>query len=117
MNKNIILGVTGSIAAFKSVDIYSRLVHTGHKVNVVMTSNSAIFIMTSNSAIFITPLTLEDHSKNKVYIDMFKHEGQSQITRFSTAIDTFLILVVPTAYYILDFLRNGLADWSGGSNG
>jgi len=108
MNKNINLGVTGSIAAFISVDIYSRLVHTGHKVNVLMTSNSAKFI---------SPLTLEAQSKNNVYNVMFKHEGQSQITHILKAIDTFLILVVPAAYFILDFLRIGLAGWSGVSHG
>lgn len=63
MNKSIILGVTGSIAAYKSADIVSGLVRTGHNVNVVMTSSATKFV---------TPLTLETLSKNKVYVDMFE---------------------------------------------
>ena len=54
---NILLGVTGSIAAYKAADITSKLSKLGHNVDVMLTESGAKFI---------TPLTLQTLSKNKV---------------------------------------------------
>ena len=60
---NILLGVTGSIAAYKAADITSRLTKLGHNVDVVLTESGSRII---------TPITLQTLSKNKVYTDMFE---------------------------------------------
>lgn len=60
--KNIVLGVTGGIAAYKSAEITSRLKKLGANVDVILTENGAKFI---------TPLTLQTLSKNEVVTDMF----------------------------------------------
>jgi len=101
MNKRVLLGVTGSIAAYKSADIISRLVRTGYNVTVVMTANAAKFI---------TPLTLESLSKNKVYVDMFNDEDHSKITHIALATESDLILVAPATFNIIGKTASGLAD-------
>ena len=63
MMKNIILGITGSIAAYKAADIANTLTKTGHSVHTIMTKAGAEFI---------TPLTLQTLTKNKVHTDMFE---------------------------------------------
>ncbi|MGY8687821.1 MAG: flavoprotein [Verrucomicrobiales bacterium] len=55
--KHIVLGVTGSIAAYKAADIVSRLAKSGHKISVVMTRDAQEFI---------TPLTLQTLSKGRL---------------------------------------------------
>ncbi|NMD38241.1 MAG: phosphopantothenoylcysteine decarboxylase, partial [Christensenellaceae bacterium] len=60
LNKNIVLGVTGSIAAYKAAEITSSLVKLGANVNVVMTKSACGFI---------SPCTFETLSKNPVLID------------------------------------------------
>ncbi len=96
MNKSIILGVTGSIAAYKSADIVSGLVRTEHNVNVVMTSSAAKFV---------TPLTLETLSKNKVHVDMFEDEGHSLVTHIALATESDLILIAPVTYDIIENIK------------
>ena len=61
-NKNIVIGITGGIACYKVCEIISYLVREGANVDVIMTKNATEFI---------TPLTIENLSKNKVVIDMF----------------------------------------------
>ena len=62
MKKNIILGVTGSIAAYKAADIANTLTKEGHSVHVIMTKAGMEFI---------TPLTMQTLTKNKVHTDQF----------------------------------------------
>ena len=64
-NKNILIGVTGGISAYKVAELISLLRYKGGNVRVIMTKNATKFI---------TPLTLETLSKNKVYVDMFSEE-------------------------------------------
>ena len=59
MKKNIILGVTGSIAAYKAADIANTLTKEGHSVHVIMTKAGMEFI---------TPLTMQTLTKNKVHM-------------------------------------------------
>ncbi|MGL4534159.1 MAG: flavoprotein, partial [Fusobacteriaceae bacterium] len=59
--KNILVGVTGGIAAYKSANIVSILKKKGYNVKVIMTKSATEII---------TPLTLETLSRNKVYVDM-----------------------------------------------
>lgn len=101
MNKKILLGITGSIAAYKSADIASGLVGMGYDVQVVMTSNAVRFI---------SPLTLETLTKNKVYVDMFDDEDHSQVTHINLATESDLILIVPASYNIIGKAASGIAD-------
>jgi phosphopantothenoylcysteine decarboxylase/phosphopantothenate--cysteine ligase len=101
MNKKILLGVTGSIAAYKSAEIASGLVRTGYDVNVVMTSNAANFI---------TPLTFETLTKNKVYMDMFQDGDYSRVAHIALAVESDLVLIAPASYNIIGKAAAGIAD-------
>jgi len=68
MPKNIVLGVTGSIAAYKAVEVVSSLVKQGNHVTVIMTSCAQRFV---------TPVTFQTISKNKVITDLFVDNERS----------------------------------------
>ncbi len=99
--KEIILGVTGSIAAYKSADIVSRLKEKGAKVTVVMTAPATHFI---------SPLSLETISQNKVYISLFPDEREWDPAHISLSKKADLILIAPATANIIGKLSSGLAD-------
>ena len=84
--KNIILGVTGSIACYKSCDIANELTKKGHKVNVIMTENGMEFV---------TPLTFQTLTKRKVYTGMFKEYEPSSVKHISLAKECDLFVIAP----------------------
>ncbi len=96
-DRNILLGVTGSIAAYKAVDISRRLKDHGAAVSVVMTEAAARFI---------TPYTFEAVTGNKVYTDLFK-DPFSHI-ELSKKADLFII--APATANTINKLSCGLAD-------
>ena len=100
-NKNIVIGVTGSISAYKICDIVSILKHKGANVNVIMTRNSANFI---------TPLTLETLSKNKVHIEMFNDEYEEEVMHIELARKADLFLVAPCTANVISKIANGIGD-------
>lgn len=100
-NKNIVLGVTGSIAAYKAADIVSGLTKLGHKVNVVMTEAATQFI---------TPLTLQTLSKNTVFSNVFQEESPSEVKHITLAQDADLLLIAPATANIIGKLAYGIAD-------
>lgn len=99
--KEIILGVTGSIAAYKSVDLVSRLKEKGVKVTVVMTAEATRFI---------TPLSLETISQNKVYTSLFSEHREWNPAHISLSGKADLILIAPATANIIGKLSSGLAD-------
>jgi phosphopantothenoylcysteine decarboxylase/phosphopantothenate--cysteine ligase len=99
--KNIVLGVTGSIAAYKAAEIASLLVKKDYNVRVVMTANAAKFI---------TPLTLQSVSRNKVYTDMFASPLEWEIGHISLAQGADLVLVAPATANIIGKVAGGIAD-------
>lgn len=99
--KNIVLGVTGSIAAYKAADIANALTKLGHNVDVIMT-NSAME--------FITPLTLQTLSKNRVYNDMFQLEYPREVKHISLSQKADLFLIAPATANIIGKLASGIAD-------
>lgn len=101
MKRKILLGITGSIAAYKGAEIASGLTQAGYDVQVVMTAHAVKFI---------TPLTLETLTKNKVYVDMFDDEDHTQVTHISLATESELILIAPASYNIIAKAANGIAD-------
>ena len=98
--KNIVLGVTGSIAAYKAADIASRLVKKGFGVHVVMTPAAAEFI---------TPLTLQTVSGNPVHLEMFRTAEKWEVEHISLAQRADLILVAPASADIIGMVAAGLA--------
>ncbi|NLL67549.1 MAG: bifunctional phosphopantothenoylcysteine decarboxylase/phosphopantothenate--cysteine ligase CoaBC [Clostridiaceae bacterium] len=101
MKRKILLGVTGSIAAYKSAEIASGLTQAGYNVQVVMTASAVKFI---------TPLTLETITKNKVYVDMFIDEDHTQVTHITLATESDLILIAPATYNMIAKTATGIAD-------
>ena len=99
--KTIILGVSGSIAAYKAADLTSRLVKAGHDVHVVMTENASEFI---------TPLTLQSLSKRLVHIDVMTEPQADKINHIELAKQADLFVVAPASANIIGKLANGLAD-------
>lgn len=97
---NILLGVTGSIAAYKSADLASQLVKRGHDVHVVMTREAAEFI---------TPLTLQVLSKNPVTVDLFDEKESWRPGHIALADDADLLLVAPATAHIIAQFALGLA--------
>jgi phosphopantothenoylcysteine synthetase/decarboxylase len=100
-NKNIILGICGCIAAYKSCDIVRGLVKL--KANVEC-------ILTANGSEFITPLTLQTLSKNKVYMDMFVTIDKWEINHISLAQKSDIIVIVPATTDIIAKLACGRSD-------
>ena len=100
-NLNIVVGVTGGIAAYKSCGIVSYLKQQGANVEVIMTKNACEFI---------TPLTLETLSGNKVITDMFKIPDYMDVKHISLAKKADLFLIVPATANIIGKVANGIAD-------
>ena len=100
--RTILLGVTGSIAAYKSADIASQLKKLGHEV---------FCVMTRDATHFITPLTLRTLSQHPVTVDMFAEgEGEWLPTHIALADAVDLFVVAPATANIIAKLAHGIAD-------
>ena len=99
--KNILVGVTGGIAAYKSAGIVSLLKKKGYKVKVVMTENATKII---------GPLTLETLSRNRIYVDMWDSNPHYEVEHISLADWTDMVLIAPATYNIIGKVANGIAD-------
>ena len=99
--KNILLGVTGGIAAFKSASIVSLLKKRGYDVKVVMTKNATNII---------GPLTLETLSRNRIYVDMWDTNPHYEVEHISLADWADMVLIAPATYNIIGKIANGIAD-------
>jgi len=99
--KTIILGVTGSIAAYKAPDIVSRLKKHDHDIHVVMTKNGASFI---------TPLTMQTMSQNRVFVDTLQEDDPSDVIHVSLPQRADLLLIAPATANIIAKIAHGIAD-------
>ena len=99
--KNILLGVTGGIAAFKSASIVSLLKKKGYDVKVVMTKNATNII---------GPLTLETLSRNRIYVNMWDTNPHYEVEHISLADWADMVLIAPATYNIIGKVANGIAD-------
>jgi phosphopantothenoylcysteine decarboxylase len=100
--RTILLGVTGSIAAYKAADLASQLTRAGHEV---------FCIMTRDAAHFITPLTLQTLSRHPVTIDLFEEgDGAWRPSHLSLADTADLLLIAPATANVIAKLAHGLAD-------
>jgi phosphopantothenoylcysteine decarboxylase len=100
-SKNIVLGVTGSIAAYKAADLTSQLTKLGHSVNVVLTADAQRFI---------TPLAFKTLSRRPVVTDLYDEEEGWKPTHIRMADEADLFLVAPATANFLAKNANGLAD-------
>ncbi len=98
-DKNIVLGVTGGIAAYKACDLISRLKKQGALVRVVLTANGAKFV---------PPLTFETLSSNPVVTDTFEPRKSLEHISLAKWADAFVI--APASANCLAKLANGIAD-------
>jgi phosphopantothenoylcysteine decarboxylase len=101
MSKNIVLGVTGSIAAHKAADLASLLAKAGHNVRVVMTADAQRFI---------TPLPFKTLSRNPVITDLYDEEEGWKPTHIRLADEADLLLLAPATANIIAKLTHGIAD-------
>lgn len=101
MTKNIVVGISGGIAAYKTASLISKLKKNGYNVDVIMTKSATEFI---------TALTLETLSKNKVIIDMFEKKNEYDVRHISLAEKADLLIVVPATYNIIGKVAAGVAD-------
>ena len=99
--KNILVGVTGGIAAYKSAGIVSLLKKKGYNVKVVMTENATKII---------GPLTLETLSRNRIYVDMWDSNPHYEVEHISLADWANMVLIAPATYNIIGKVANGIAD-------
>ena len=99
--KQIIIGVTGSVAAYRACDIISKLRQLGHNVTVVMTKEAKEFV---------TPLLLSHISSNEVYSDMFELPKVYNPTHISLAEKADLVIIAPATANVIAKLANGICD-------
>jgi phosphopantothenoylcysteine decarboxylase len=99
---NILVGVTGSIAAFKAADLVSKLTKAGHEVHVVMTRDATHFI---------GPLTLRTLSRQAVVVDLWEEEaGEWKPTHIDLADQADLFVIAPATANAIAKLAHGIAD-------
>ena len=101
MKKNVVVGLSGGIAVYKSCEIVSSLRKLGYDVKVVMTQNSTEFV---------SPLTFETLSKNAVIKDMFAEKPHYEVEHISLAKWAGAFLVAPATANVIAKFANGIAD-------
>ncbi len=100
-DKNIILGITGGIAAYKSAMLCRLLIKEGANVKVVMTPNACEFI---------TPVTMATLSQNTVLIDFFKHDDGTWNSHVDLGLWADLMLIAPATASSIGKMATGIAD-------
>ncbi|MDR1496601.1 MAG: phosphopantothenoylcysteine decarboxylase [Clostridiales Family XIII bacterium] len=98
---NIVLGVTGSIAAYKAAELANKLTKGGHTVNVVMTKNAREFI---------APLTFSTLTKRPVYTDSFADVPEYDVEHIGLAKGADVLVVAPATANVVGKIANGIAD-------
>lgn len=99
--KTVVLGVTGSIAAYKMANVASALVKEGADVHVVMTKNATNFI---------NPITFETLTNNKCLVDTFDRNFQFHVAHVSLSQKADVMMIAPASANIIGKLANGIAD-------
>jgi len=100
MKKNIVIGICGSIAAYKVPFLIRRIQDKNWNVKVIMTEAATEFI---------TTLTIETISKNKVYTDLFTRD-EWEISHISLSEFGKILLIIPATANIIGKIASGIAD-------
>ena len=99
--KTVVIGVTGSIAAYKMADVASALVKMNADVHVLMTENACNFI---------NPITFETLTSNKCIVDTFDRNFEFDVKHISLARKSDIFIVAPASANIIGKIANGIAD-------
>ena len=99
--KTVVLGITGSIAAYKMANVASALVKKGADVHVVMTKNATNFI---------NPITFETLTNNKCLVDTFDRNFQFHVAHVALSQKADVMMIAPASANIIGKLANGIAD-------
>jgi len=99
--KTVVVGVCGGIAAYKALDVVSKLKKMNFNVHVIMTKSAAQFV---------TPLSFQALSQNMVVTDMFAEPKAFEIQHISLAKKADLMLIVPATANIIGKVASGIAD-------
>ena len=99
--KCVVLGVTGSIAAYKIASLASALVKLGADVNVIMTRNATNFI---------NPITFETLTSNKCLVDTFDRNFQFNVEHVALAKRADIFMVAPASANVIGKMAHGIAD-------
>ncbi|MFC7372116.1 bifunctional phosphopantothenoylcysteine decarboxylase/phosphopantothenate--cysteine ligase CoaBC [Fictibacillus iocasae] len=100
-NKNILLCVSGGIAAYKSATVASRLYQSGYHVKVIMTESAQQFI---------TALTFQTLTRGDVYTDTFEERNPEVVSHIDLADWADLVLVAPATANVIGKIANGIGD-------
>ncbi|MCA1962629.1 MAG: phosphopantothenoylcysteine decarboxylase [Prosthecobacter sp.] len=98
---NIVLGITGSIAAYKAADLASLLTKAGHQVTCVLTKEALEFV---------TPLTLATLSRRPVVTDLFAEKEGWQPGHIQLADEADLLLIAPATANVIAAMAHGFAQ-------
>ena len=101
LNKKILIGICGGIAAYKTLTLIRLFRKAGCEVKVVATQNALSFV---------TPLSIETLSNNRLYVDMFEHSANRSTEHISLAQWADIAIVAPATANIIGKLANGIAD-------
>lgn len=101
MQRKVLLCVSGGIAAYKAVQLTSKLTQNGFDVKVMMTENATKFV---------TPLSFQAISRNDVYTDTFNEKDPAKIAHIDLADWPDVIIIAPATANIIGKLANGIAD-------
>ena len=99
--KVVVVGVTGSIAAYKSAQLVSDLVKEGCEVHVIMTKNAVNFI---------NPITFETLTGRKCLVDTFDRNFEYSVTHVSLSQKADVFMIAPASANIIGKIANGIAD-------
>jgi phosphopantothenoylcysteine decarboxylase len=99
--KEIVIGVTGGIAAYKTADLVNKLAKSGFNVQVVMTRSATQFVQ---------PLTFSTLSHNKVHLELFEQSPQPNISHIVLAKETDLVVIAPATANLIAKIAHGIAD-------
>jgi len=99
--KNIVLGVSGGIAAYKSAELLRLLVKNGAKVRVIMTQNANAFV---------GPVTFEALSGQKVCTSLFERDGDASIKHIDWATEADAVVIAPATANVVGKFAHGIAD-------
>lgn len=99
--KTVLLGVTGSVAAYRAAEVANRLTKDGYAVETILTKGGCAFV---------TPLTFQSLTKQRVYTDVFEEKYPHEIQHISLAKKADLVLVAPASADIIGKAACGIAD-------
>ena len=100
-DKNIVLGITGGIAAYKACELVRLLMKAGASVRVIMSRGAAEFV---------TPLTLQTLSRNPVHTDLFSLTQEAEVGHISLADRADLFVIAPSTANLIGKIAGGIAD-------